>query len=43
MRLASYLGTAAFVGFFAYMAYQKDAAEKAKRAQPTPNTAYGDL
>ena len=43
MRLASYLGTAAFVGFFAYMAYQKDAAEKAKRAQSTLNTAYGDL
>ncbi|CAL5221756.1 g4008 [Coccomyxa viridis] len=40
MRLASYMGTAAFLGFFAYMAYQKDAAQKAKRVEPTPNTAY---
>ena len=43
MRLASYLGTAAFLGFFVYMSYQKDSAQKAKRAEPTPNTAYGDL
>ena len=34
MRLTSYIGTAAFLGFFAYMAYQKDAAMKAKSKQP---------
>ncbi len=34
MRMASYIGTAAFLGFFVYMAYQKDAALKAKSKQP---------
>lgn len=34
MRLASYIGTAAFVGFFVYMAYQKDAVQKAKAPKP---------
>ena len=33
MRMASYIGTTAFLGFFVYMAYQKDAALKAKSKQ----------
>ncbi|EIE22211.1 hypothetical protein COCSUDRAFT_33453 [Coccomyxa subellipsoidea C-169] len=28
MRLTAYIGTAAFLGFFAYMAYQKDSLSK---------------
>ncbi|BDA43181.1 hypothetical protein COCOBI_04-1930 [Coccomyxa sp. Obi] len=33
MRLLSYIGSAAFLGFFAYMAYQKDTMAKQHSTQ----------
>ena len=40
MRLLSYFGTTAFVGFFVYMAYQKDAAQKTKLNKQAPKEIY---